>query len=69
MAKKYEDKAQVFRCLFRNKRYTATLGGNGQSFSAPRLDGISGETVYRMDNPPTIEGQAYKEISMEWIEV
>jgi hypothetical protein len=22
-----------------------------------------------MDNPPTIEGQAYKEISMEWIEV
>jgi hypothetical protein len=49
--------------------YTKTLGGNGQSFTAPRLDGISGEIVYRMDNPPTIEGQAYKEITMEWIEV
>ena len=49
--------------------YTKTLGGNSQPFSAPNLEGLGGQTIYRMDNPPTIEGQAYKEISMEWIEV
>ena len=48
--------------------YTKTLGGNGQSFTAPRLDGTSGTASYRMDTPPTFEGQAYKEITMEWIE-
>lgn len=49
--------------------YTKTLGGNGQPFSAPNLEGSGGQTIYRMDSPPTIEGQAYKTISMEWIEV
>lgn len=49
--------------------YTKTLGGNGQPFSAPNLEGSAVQTVYRMDSPPTIEGQAYKTISMEWIEV
>jgi len=49
--------------------YTKTLGGNGQPFIAPDLERGEGEKIYRMDNPPTIEGQAYKEISMEWTEV
>ena len=49
--------------------YTKTLGGNGQPFGAQNLEGSGGLTIYRMDNPPSIEGQAYKEISMEWIEV
>ena len=55
--------AQIF-----DEWYTKTLGGNGQPFTAPRLDGAGGTAIYRMDNPPTIEGQAYKEISMEWTE-
>ena len=49
--------------------YTKTLGGNGQPFTAPRLDGSGGDAVYRMDNPPSFTGQAYKEITMEWTEV
>ena len=57
------------QALIFDEWYTKTLGGNGQPFSAPNLAGSGGEAVYRMDNPPTIEGQAYKEITMEWIEV
>lgn len=49
--------------------YTKTLGGNGMCFSAPSLEGTGKNTVYRMESPPSIEGQAYKEITMEWVEV
>lgn len=48
--------------------YTKTLKGNGQPFSAPSLEGTGEETLYRMEGVPTIEGQGYKEITMEWIE-
>lgn len=59
-----KEKARVF-----DEWYTKTLGGNGQPFIAPDLERGEGEKIYRMDNPPTIEGQAYKEIMMEWTEV
>lgn len=49
--------------------YRSILGGNGMVFTAPSLEGTGKTVTYRMANTPTIEGQAFKDISMEWQEV
>ena len=51
--------------------YENTLGGNGGTFTAPSLRGDGTTQTYMLEGTPTapINGSAFVEINMTWVEV